>query len=313
MFEQLINSVMTLTKHNGKVILAGAGCGDPELITVKTARYLRQADVVLTDRLVSKEILSTYISSTAEIIYVGKQCRRGFSTPQQTINELIVQFALEGKLVVRLKGGDVSVFSNILDELEAIVANNISYEIIPGVSAAMGAAAYTGIPLTARGYSTAVRLLTLYKSEMLTEAYWKDLAQTSDTLVFYMSSETLDKVVENLVKNNIDADKLLAVIEQATTPFQQVHISSLYEYKTAQPKTYASPTLVIIGRVVTLHQKFGWVKQAFNKGDYFKPVEDVNFEKLIEHGFPKIIEARNVTTIRNIKLNKNCNVKRSKT
>ena len=300
MFEQLINSVMTLTKHNGKVILAGAGCGDPELITVKTARYLRQADVVLTDRLVSKEILSTYISSTAEIIYVGKQCRRGFSTPQQTINELIVQFALEGKLIVRLKGGDVSVFSNILDELEAIVANNISYEIIPGVSAAMGAAAHTGIPLTARGYSTAVRLLTLYKSEVVTEAYWKDLAQTNDTLVFYMSSETLNIVVENLVKNNIDADKLLAVVEQATTPFQQVHVSNLYEYKTAQLKTYASPTLVIIGRVVSLHQKFGWVKQASNTGDYFKPVEDVNFEKLIEYDSSKIIGARNVTAIGNI-------------
>lgn len=216
---------MTPHTPTGKVIIAGAGCGDPELITVKAARYLQMASVVLTDRLVSKEILSRYVSSTTEIIYVGKQCRRGFSTPQQTINELMVQFAKEGKLVVRLKGGDVSVFSNILDELEAVVANNIPYEIIPGVSAAMGAAAYTGIPLTARGYSTAVRLLTLYKSEVVSDAYWGELAHTEDTLVFYMSSETLDSVVENLVKNNIDAAKLLAVVEQATTPFQQVHTS----------------------------------------------------------------------------------------
>lgn len=273
-----------MTPHTpiGKVIIAGAGCGDPELITVKAARYLQMASVVLTDRLVSKEILSRYVSSTAEIIYVGKQCRRGFSTPQQTINELMVQFAKEGKLVVRLKGGDVSVFSNILDELEAVVANNIPYEIIPGVSAAMGAAAYTGIPLTARGYSTAVRLLTLYKSEVVSDAYWEELAHTEDTLVFYMSSETLDTVVENLVKNNIDAAKLLAVVEQATTPFQQVHISSLYEYATSvKAKIYASPTLVIIGRVVALHQKFNWLQNTVGSGEYFKPVEDVHFENLI--------------------------------
>ena len=273
---------MTPHTPTGKVIIAGAGCGDPELITVKAARYLQMASVVLTDRLVSKEILSRYVSSTAEIIYVGKQCRRGFSTPQQTINELMVQFAKEGKLVVRLKGGDVSVFSNILDELEAVVANNIPYEIIPGVSAAMGAAAYTGIPLTARGYSTAVRLLTLYKSEVVSDAYWQELAHTEDTLVFYMSSETLDTVVENLVKNNIDAAKLLAVVEQATTPFQQVHISSLYEYATAvKSKIYASPTLVIIGRVVALHQKFNWLQNTVGSGEYFKPVEDVHFENLI--------------------------------
>jgi uroporphyrin-III C-methyltransferase len=275
---------MTASKQqSGKVILAGAGCGDPELITVKAARYLGQAEVVLTDRLVSKEILTSYVSSHAEIIYVGKQCRRGFSTPQKSINELMVQFALEGKLVVRLKGGDVSIFSNILDELQAIIVHNIPYEIIPGVSAAMGAAAYTGIPLTARGYSTAVRLLTLYKSDVVTEAYWKELAQTADTLVFYMSSETLETVVENLVKNNIDAGKLLAVVEQATTPFQQVHITDLYEYnKVLKGKIFASPTLVIIGKVVALHGTFGWLQNSSATGEYFKPIEDFQFDKLME-------------------------------
>jgi len=272
----------------GKVILAGAGCGDPELITVKAAKYLQQAEVVLTDRLVSKEILSTYVSATAEIIYVGKQCRRGFSTPQKSINELIVQFALEGKLVVRLKGGDVSIFSNILDELEVIVANQIPYEIVPGVSAAMGAAAYAGIPLTARGYSTAVRFLTLYKSDVVTDDYWKELSKTNDTLIFYMSSETLDTVVENLVKNNIGEDKLLAVVEQATTPFQKVHQFNLYQYhKLAKGKIYASPTLVIIGKVVALHEKFAWLENTGSTEEYFKPVEDLQFEELINQSLVK--------------------------
>ena len=250
-------------KKIGKVILAGAGCGDPELITVKAVKWLQQADVVLTDRLVSKDILNDYANKNAEIIYVGKQCRRGFSTPQKSINELIVQFALEGKLVVRLKGGDVSVFSNILDELETIVENNIPYEIVPGVSAAMGAAAYAGIPLTARGYSTAVRLLTFYKSDVVTDAYWKELAQTDDTLVFYMSSETLDGVVENLLKNGIAEDKLLAVIEQATTPMQKVHTISLNNYQNSlKGKIFASPTLVMIGKVVALQEKFSWIENA---------------------------------------------------
>jgi uroporphyrin-III C-methyltransferase/precorrin-2 dehydrogenase/sirohydrochlorin ferrochelatase/uroporphyrin-III C-methyltransferase len=272
----------------GKVILAGAGCGDPELITVKAAKYLQQAEVVLTDRLVSKEILSTYVSATAEIIYVGKQCRRGFSTPQKSINELIVQFALEGKLVVRLKGGDVSIFSNILDELEVIVANQIPYEIVPGVSAAMGAAAYAGIPLTARGYSTAVRFLTLYKSDVVTDDYWKELSKTNDTLIFYMSSETLDTVVENLVKNNIGEDKLLAVVEQATTPFQKVHQFNLYQYhQLAKGKIYASPTLVIIGKVVALHEKFAWLENIDSTEEYFKPVEDLQFEELINQSLVK--------------------------
>jgi len=272
----------------GKVILAGAGCGDPELITVKAAKYLQQAEVVLTDRLVSKEILSTYVGATAEIIYVGKQCRRGFSTPQKSINELIVQFALEGKLVVRLKGGDVSIFSNILDELEVIVANQIPYEIVPGVSAAMGAAAYAGIPLTARGYSTAVRFLTLYKSDVVTDDYWKELSKTNDTLIFYMSSETLDTVVENLVKNNIGEDKLLAVVEQATTPFQKVHQFNLYQYhQLAKGKIYASPTLVIIGKVVALHEKFAWLENIDSTEEYFKPVEDLQFEELINQSLVK--------------------------
>ena len=113
------------------------------------------------------------------------------STTQQTINELLVRYASSGKLVVRLKGGDVSVFSNIMDELETLGTHNIPYEIIPGITAALGAAAYAGIPLTARNYATSVRFLTYYKSDIVTDEYWKELAETNDTLVFYMSSETL--------------------------------------------------------------------------------------------------------------------------
>ena len=258
---------MNKVVNKGKVIIAGAGPGDPELVTLKTLRYLQEADVVLADRLVSDEILNCYVNPRAEIIYVGKQCRKGSSTPQATINDLMVKHAGSNKLVVRLKGGDVSIFSNILDELETLVSNNIEYEIIPGVTAALGAAAYAGIPLTARGYSTAVRFVTYYRSDVVTEEYWQELADTNDTLVFYMSAETLGSVVKHLLSHGISTIKKLAVIGQATTPEQKVTIYDLNDF---EEEEYISPTIAIIGKVVALNQKFGWVTNKKNPEEYFK-------------------------------------------
>lgn len=261
------------------MVLVGAGSGDPELITVKGMRFLQAAEVILTDRLVSAEIIESYASPSAKVIYVGKQCRRGNSTPQATINELMVLYAQDGKNVVRLKGGDVSIFSNILDELETLVQHNIPYEIVPGITAALGAAAYAGMPLTARNHATAVRFLTAYKSGVVSESYWKELAQTDDTLVFYMSSETLPDVVKQLTENNIAADKLLAVVEQATTPYQQVYTCSLYEYsEKLSAKNFLSPTLVVIGRVVALHSQFQWLQSSSEKVEYFKSESVINNE-----------------------------------
>jgi uroporphyrin-III C-methyltransferase/precorrin-2 dehydrogenase/sirohydrochlorin ferrochelatase/uroporphyrin-III C-methyltransferase len=215
-------------------------------------------------------LLDEYANKQAEIIYAGKQCRRGASTPQKTINQLLVEYAQEGKLVLRLKGGDVSVFSNILDELQILIQHAIPYEVVPGISAALGAAAYSGIPLTARGYSTAVRFLTFYKSDVLSSEYWKELAQTSDTLVFYMSSETIEGVVSNLVMHDISADKMLAVVEQATTPYQKVHVCSLYEFESKlKGLSLASPSLIIIGKVVNLHEQFAWLPNSESNELYF--------------------------------------------
>jgi len=261
----------------GKVILAGAGPGDPELITAKAIRYLQQADVVLTDRLVSDEILRRYVNPAAEVIYVGKQCRKGSSTLQETINELLVQYAAQQKTVVRLKGGDVSIFSNVLDELETLVRHKIPYEIIPGVTAALGAAAYTGIPLTARGYSTAVRFLTLYKSDIVTDAYWKELAGSRDTLVFYMSAETVNTVVSKLIQFGVADDIRIAVVEQATTPLQNIHTCHIHEFPDKfGDRTFLSPSLVIIGRVVALHEQFSWITSSNSQEEYFKPGAFIN-------------------------------------
>jgi uroporphyrin-III C-methyltransferase len=252
--------------HIGKVILAGAGPGDPELLTIKTLRYLQRADVVIVDRLVSPDILRYYTRPDALIIPVGKQSQSPASTPQTEINELLVEHARQGRLVVRLKGGDVSIFSNVLDELQTLVRHRIPYELVPGITAALGAAAYAGIPLTAREHATAVRFLTGYDPALIDGGYWKDLAQTADTLVFYMSSNHLDTLIANLVERGIAEDRWVAVIEQATTSFQRVTAYPVHDYLTAAAGTsYASPTLIIIGKVAALHADFHWLPDS--KGD----------------------------------------------
>ena len=267
---------MQLPRLTGKVILAGAGPGDPELISIKAVRWLQKADVVLTDRLVSPEILSEYVSARAEIICVGKQGRYSQSTPQKKINQLMVEYSRAGKTVVRLKGGDVSVFGNLLDELQTLVENNIPYEIVPGISAAFGAAAYAGIPLTARNYASAIRFLTFYKTETFEASYWKDLAGTDDTLVFYMSSGTLHDIVDNLQLHGITSDKYMAVVEQATTRLQNVHVANIYRYKEELGnREFASPSLLIIGKVVALHEQFAWIRNSNSQEPYFDPVESL--------------------------------------
>jgi uroporphyrin-III C-methyltransferase len=262
--------------HTGKVILVGAGPGDPELLTLKALRWLQRADVVIADRLVSREILAEFTREEALIIPVGKQCRSGASTAQSVINGLLVEHAMQGRLVVRLKGGDISIFSNVLDELQTLVEHAIPYELVPGVTAALGAAAYAGIPLTARGYSTAVRLLTYYRQDLLNEAYGKELALTEDTLVFYMSSEPVDQLVATLLRHGIAADRWVAVIEQATTPQQRVSGYPIHQYlPVASGRSYSSPSLIVIGKVAALQSVYQWIPEPQDENTelYFPPVQ----------------------------------------
>lgn len=254
----------------GKVILAGAGPGDPDLISVKALKYLQTADVVLTDRLVSPILIQENARKDAEVIYVGKQCSKGIHTPQKDINELMVELALQGKLVLRLKGGDASLFSNVLDELEAVKQYKIPYEIIPGISAAFGAAAYTGIPLTARGFSRGVRFLTLYDLDKVTHNQWQDWATTEDTLVFYMSGQRLNVLSKQLLNYGIDTSKGIAVVQQATTPNQKTSVFSFEDIQTKPlPEFEFVPTLLIIGKVVNLHHQYNWFTENETTESYF--------------------------------------------
>jgi uroporphyrin-III C-methyltransferase len=257
-----------------KVIFAGAGPGDPELITLKTIRHLREADVVITDRLVSDVILETYVNPGALVLHAGKQRKREGSTPQHIINELLVEYALQGRKVVRLKGGDVSVFSNLLDELLALNKYQIPYEIVPGITAACGAAAYAGIPLTARNHAQAVRFLTLHKNDVIQSPYWNELAHTEDTLVFYMSGATTEELVKQLTDHGISRDIFIAVIEQATTPQQKVFSSPIHDYQMEFGKRdYISPSLIIVGKVAGLHAELKWkMETEAGSESYFKPI-----------------------------------------
>jgi uroporphyrin-III C-methyltransferase/precorrin-2 dehydrogenase/sirohydrochlorin ferrochelatase/uroporphyrin-III C-methyltransferase len=258
--------------RKGKVVLMGAGPGDPELITLKAVRHLNLADVILTDRLVNDTIIQSH-APQAVVIPVGKQCRKNKSTPQLTINELMVFHAQAGRYVVRLKGGDVSVFSNIADELETLVQHEIPYEIVPGITAALGAAASLGVPLTSRGLSKGIRLLTFYNDAAIAPGEWENLAATEDTLVFYMSGETSLELAERLISFGKSPDTPIILAEQATTPLEVVTLTTLKDCLTEwKDRTFLSPALLIIGKVAALHNRYSWKQHLTHATEYFPEV-----------------------------------------
>ena len=261
---------MSAHTHPGKVIIAAAGPGDEGLITVKAMRYLQEADVILVDRLVNPEILERYARPGAQRVEVGKQGGNDASRPQQDINHLMASYALQGKLVVRLKGGDVSVFSNVLDELETLTSLGIPYELVPGVTSALGAAAYAGIPLTARGYARGVRLLTFQDPETVPADDWQNWAHTTDTLVFYMSGRILRTLLAKLLEAGVDPAKPMAIVSQATTPYQDVCLGTITEFQLQQKAIpHNSPSLCILGDVVNLHPRFSWFEAKGVDGSVF--------------------------------------------
>jgi uroporphyrin-III C-methyltransferase/precorrin-2 dehydrogenase/sirohydrochlorin ferrochelatase len=238
---------------NPKVIIAGAGPGDAGLITVKAVKYLQQASYILTDRLVNPEIIRQYASPKAEIIYVGKHGGLE-STSQESINRLLVEYGKKVGLTVRLKGGDVAFFAQVIAEIDALNEAKIPFEIVPGITSASGASASLRVPLTARGYSQGVRFLTYYDGEIFSGTDWQNLADTTDTLVFYMTSKSLPELVKNLSRFS-GRDKPLAIIEQATTPQQRVITSSLSRYQEELANVAINqPAIVIIGDVLNLYE-----------------------------------------------------------
>ena len=257
------------TSKIGFVSLAGAGPGDADLITLKLQKRLSEADVIITDRLINPAIIKEHANKNAEVIFAGKQGYNDASATRERINSLIIEHALKGKRVLRLKGGDVAFFSNVLDELITCREYNIPFEIIPGITAASGASAYAGIPLTARNYSQGVQWLTFNPNSNYSDERWNELAHTTDTLVFYMAAKNVIELAGHLLQYNNNADTALAVIEQATTIYQKIYTSTLKNCRNDfAGKEFQSPSLVLIGDVVKLHEQFSWF-DGKEKGSIF--------------------------------------------
>lgn len=240
------------------VYIVGAGPGDPELLTLKAARLLKEAEVVVFDRLVSDEILELVPAGTTRI-FAGKAARDHFM-PQEEINELLVSLAGSGRMTVRLKGGDPFIFGRGSEEALHLAKHNIPFEIVPGITASAGCGSYAGIPLTHRGLATGVRFVTGHCREgKHLDLNWQSLADPDTTLVIYMGLINVAKIRDELVKAGLPADTPAAAIERGTSAEQRTILTTLAELPACIEKAeLKAPSLLIIGRVVELAEELSW-------------------------------------------------------
>ncbi|MCZ0755873.1 uroporphyrinogen-III C-methyltransferase [Anoxybacillus sp. J5B_2022] len=245
----------------GKVYLVGAGPGDPELITVKGLTCIQKADVILYDRLINERLLS-YAKKGAELIFCGKL--PGYHTMQQeTINHFLIHHAKKGKVVVRLKGGDPFVFGRGGEEAEALAKHGIDFEIVPGITAGIAAAAYAGIPVTHRNFSSSVAFVTGHKRDgSQEEIKWESLAKGIDTIAIYMGISNLPYIRDQLIKHGKAPSTPVAVIQWGTL-YEQRTVTATLEtiVEAVQQKRIENPSMIIIGEVVTLRDKIYWFER----------------------------------------------------
>lgn len=245
-------------RGSGMVSLVGAGPGDPDLLTLRAFRIIQQADVVVYDRLVSPEVMQL-VRNDAERIYAGKQSSR-HTLPQHEINRLLARLARDGKHVVRLKGGDPFIFGRGGEEIETLMAEGIPFQVVPGITAAAGCAAYAGIPLTHRDHAQSCTFVTGHLKEgAITGLDWARLAQPDQTLVIYMGLQGLDQICDRLIHHGCEPDRPAALIQQGTTRHQRVVVGTVGSLpERVAEADVSAPTLVIIGGVVSLRDKLTW-------------------------------------------------------
>jgi uroporphyrin-III C-methyltransferase len=244
----------------GKVYIVGAGPGDPELITIKAARLIGSADVILYDRLVSEETISL-AKEGCELIYVGKHPGES-STTQERINEMLVEKAQEGGSIVRLKGGDPFLFGRGGEEAQVLSREGISYEVVPGITSAISVPAYAGIPVTQRHIASSVAFITGHEASTKTKGTveWERIAQSVDTLVVMMGIRNLGNIVERLINGGRDPKTPVAIIEKGTTKLQKTITGTLETIEVkARIEGIKPPAITIIGKVVNLREELRWI------------------------------------------------------
>ena len=259
--EEIASTLRTGGQQSGEVALVGAGPGDPGLLTLRALRALQNADVILYDRLVSAEVLDL-ARRDAERINVGKSAGAA-QVSQAEINTLLVQLAQQGKRVCRLKGGDPFIFGRGGEELEALAAAGVRFEVVPGVTAAAGCAAYAGIPLTHRDHAQSLVFVTGHTKEDGNTIDWDHLAQPAQTVVFYMGLGQLERIVSQLRAHGAPESRAAAIVEQGTRAEQRVVTGTLADL--AQKSRQAgiqSPALLIVGEVTRLHATLQWFNAA---------------------------------------------------
>lgn len=243
--------------NKGKVYIAGAGCGNEGLITVKLKSVMEKAECIIYDRLVNESILQ-YMKPDAELIYMGKENVEGGEL-QKKINEIIVEKSREGLTVLRLKGGDPFVFGRGGEEIEALIPENIDFEVIPGISSAIAVPAYAGIPVTHRGINTSFHVFTGHMKKDGIEHDYETVAKLEGTLVFLMGLGNLEKITENLIKYGKMPETPVAVIKNGTTAKQETYIGTLGTIAgIVRENNVEAPVIIIIGEVVNLREKMKW-------------------------------------------------------
>ncbi len=249
----------------GKVYLVGAGPGDPKLITVRGLECIREADVIIYDRLANPELLE-HAKEGAERIYCGK-LPKNHTLRQEEINELLAEKAKQGLIVTRLKGGDPAVFGRVGEEAAHLKEAGVEYEVIPGVTAGIAAAMYAGIPVTHREYSSSMAMITGHlHTDNYDEEKWQSYAKGIDTLVFYMGVQNLAYICEQLIKHGKSATTPAAIIEWGTMKNQRTVTGTLATIcEAAEKEGITHPAIIIVGDVVKLREKTNWfevVQQA---------------------------------------------------
>jgi uroporphyrin-III C-methyltransferase/precorrin-2 dehydrogenase/sirohydrochlorin ferrochelatase len=241
----------------GEVYLVGAGPGDPELLTLRALKLMQRADVALYDNLISDEVLAL-LPSTTERIYVGKE-RANHTMRQEDINELMVRLAKDGRRVLRLKGGDPFVFGRGGEEIDTLFAQGVRFEVVPGITAALGVAAYAGIPLTHRDHAQACLFVTGHLKDGTMDLDWTALARPRQTIVVYMGLTALPALCERLIEHGLPRTTPVAVVQQGTSRDQRVVTGTLATLPgRAARARLKPPTLIIVGSVVTLRDRLAW-------------------------------------------------------